>query len=270
MKLLIKFILPFAIAFLAFRYGGVLIGFASIVLMILYFIAKNRTEIAIYRAKYYYLKDNEKMFNILEKTYKTGLMTADHKIYYGYMCMREGRYDQAERLFNAAMTLQKDKGALARAKTNMALLLWKKGQIDEAVEMMAEVYENYKSTVVYGNYGYLLLEKGDLQKALEINLAGYEYDDTNDVICDNLVQNYYMLGRYEESLKYAKEMIGRNPAFPIPYYNYAKTLIATGEKEKACEMLKKALDLPFTGVAAVKKEDVENLLMATEEDLNNN
>ena len=270
MTLLLKLALPFIIAFFAFKYGGILIGFASIILMILYFILNKRTEISILWAKYHYLKDNEKMFAILEKTYKTGRMTADHKIYYGYMCMREGRYDQAERLFNAALSLQKDKGVIARCKTNMALLLWKQGKIDEAVEMMEEVYGEYKSTVVYGNYGYLLLEKGDLQKALEVNLAGYEYDSTNDIICDNLVQNYYMLGQYDESLKYAEEMVERNPAFPIPYYNYAKTLIAVGEKEKACDMLKKAIELPFSGVAAVTKEDVENLLLSLEEELNRN
>jgi len=268
LTLLIKLLLPVVIAFFAFKYGGILIGFASIILMFLYLILKNRTEISILRAKYNYLKDNEKMFEILEKTYRSGRMKPDHKIYYGYMCMREGRLDQAERLFNAALALQKDKDILARGKTNMALLLWKQGKIDEAVEMMEEVYKDYKSSVIYGNYGYLLLCKGDLQKALEINLAGYEYDDTNNIICDNLVQNYYMLGQYEESLKYAEKMMERNPEFPIPYYNYAKTLIAVGEKEKACEMLKKAIDLPFTGVAAVTKEDVETLLLSVEEELN--
>ena len=265
MDLLIKLLLPFAIAFIAFKFGGLLIGFASIILIIIFFVWKNYTEISILRAKSYYLKDNEKMFSMLEKIYKTGKMAPDHKIYYGYMCMREGRYDQAERLFNAALAMQKDKGVIARGKTNMALLLWKQGKIDEAVEMMEEIYQNYKSNVIYGNYGYLLLEKGDLQKALEVNLEGYEYDDTNDIICDNLVQNYYMLGQYEQSLKYAEEMMARTPAFPLPYYNYAKTLLALGEKEKASEMLNKALELPFTGVAAVTKEDVENLLVSIEE-----
>mgnify|MGYP003293135302 CR=1 FL=1 len=136
----------------------------------------------------------------------------------------------------------------------------KKGNIDEAVSVMGEVYEKYKSIVVYGNYGYLLLEKKDLRKALEVNLAGYEYDSQSDIICDNLAQNYYMLGNYEESKKYAEEVIAREPKFPMPYYNYAKTLVALGEKEKASENLKKALTYPFSGVAAITKEEVENLL----------
>ncbi len=262
MKTLINLLLPVLIAFIAFAKGGPIIGFAAVIIMLVYYIRKHLPEIYILMAKFNYLKDNEKMFALLEKAYKTGRMKPDHKIYYGYMCMREGKYDEAERLYNAALALQKDEGVIARAKTNVALLLWKKGSIDDAVSMMGEVYEKYKSTVVYGNYGYLLLEKKDLQKALEVNLAGYEYDSQSDIICDNLAQNYYMLGNYEESRKYAEEVIGRNPQFPMPYYNYAKTLVALGEKEKATEMLKKALTYPFSGVAAITKEEVEKLLLS--------
>lgn len=259
MARLIKFLLPVAIIYIAFKFN-ILAGFAAILIIFAYLWYKNLPEIYILRSKQLYLKDTDKMFELLEKAYKTGRMLPDHKIYYGYMCMREGRYEDAERLYNAATLFQKDPGVLARAKTNIALLMWKKGNIDEAIELMAEVYENYKSTVVYGNYGYLLLEKKDLQKALEINLAGYEYDDTSDLIADNLVQNYYMLGNFEESKKYAEEVMGRNPQFPMPYYNYAKTLIALGDKEKAKEMLEKALEYPFSGVAAITKEDVLDLL----------
>jgi len=258
---LLKLIFPFIIIYFAFKMGGWIIGFASIIIILAYLFYKNLPEIYIMRSKYLYLKDTDKMFALLEKAYKTGRMLPDHKIYYGYMCMREGRYADAERLYNAATLFQKDPGVIARAKTNMALLMWKKGDIDEAVKTMGEVYENYKSTVVYGNYGYLLLEKNEPEKALEVNLAGYDYDNTSDLIGDNLAQNYYMLGDYEESRKYAEEVIERKPQFPMPYYNYAKTLAALGEKEKACEMLNEALKYPFSGVAAITKEDVEKLLI---------
>ena len=60
-------------------------------------------------------------------------------------------------------------------------------------------------------------------------------------------------------------MIERNPQFPIPYYNYAKTLIALGDKEKAEEMLKKALQYPFSGIAEIKKEEVESLLLSLQQ-----
>lgn len=257
---LIKLLLPVAVIYFAFKMGGVLIGLLSILAVIAFVIYKNWTTIYILKAKNMYLKDTDKMFELLEKAYKTGNMLPDHKIYYGYMCLREGRYADAERLLNSAMAFQKDEGVLARAKTNIALLEWKKGNIDKAIEIMDEIYKVYKSSVVYGNYGYLLMENNQPEKALEVNLEAYDYDSTNDLITDNLAQNYYMLGDFEKSKKYAQEVIERNPQFPMPYYNFAKALNALGEKEKACEMLKKALTFPFTGVAAITKEDVENLL----------
>ena len=141
MKTLINLLLPVLIAFIAFAKGGPVIGFVAVIIMLVYYIRKHLPEIYILMAKFNYLKDNEKMFALLEKAYKTGRMKPDHKIYYGYMCMREGKYDEAERLYNAALALQKDEGVIARAKTNVALLLWKKGSIDDAVAMMGEVYE---------------------------------------------------------------------------------------------------------------------------------
>ena len=49
---------------------------------------------------------------------------------------------------------------------------------------------------------------------------------------------YYMLGKYEESEKYYKEIEARAPKSPTPYYNYAKTLYALGKKEEAAEKLR--------------------------------
>jgi len=238
------------------------IGIIVFLLLLAYIINKHMPTINFWKGRFYYLKDNEKAFKSFEKAYKTGRMSADNKIDYGYFCMREGKYDKAERLFNDALAFQKDEGVKSRAKTNFAILLWKKGDINSAVEMIAEVYEGYKSSVVYGNYGYLLILNNELEKALEVNLEGYDYDSTNDVICDNLVQNYYMLGNYEESIKYAEEIMEREPASPVPYYNYAKTLIAVGNKEKAGELLKKALQYSFSNLAGITKEDVEQLLLS--------
>lgn len=262
MKSLFKILFPALLVVAAFYFAGPLFGFLFLLAMIIYYIFKNMPMIYLMIGKFNYLKDNEKMFAYLEKSYQTGRMKPDQKIYYGYMCMRERKYDKAERLFNDAMAFQKDEGVLARAKTNQALLMWKKGDLNGAVELMGEVFEGYKSAVVYGNYGYLLILKNDLKKALEINLEGYDYDNTNDVICDNLVQNYYLLGDYEKSREYATQLMERNPQFPIPYYNYAKTLIALGEKDEAEEMLKKALNFPFSAVAEISKEEVENLLLS--------
>ncbi|MFU0801186.1 MAG: hypothetical protein ACFWUE_11115 [Xylanivirga thermophila] len=68
--------------------------------------------------------------------------------------------------------------------------------------MLEEVQRKYNNSRVYGTLGYLLIEKGDLDKALEYNLQALDYDDEDPVILDNLAQTYYFMGDIEKAKKY--------------------------------------------------------------------
>ena len=78
----------------------------------------------------------------------------------------------------------------------------KLGEADTAVEMLEEVYAKYRNSRLYETMGYILLEKGDLNKALEFNLEALDYDDENPIILDNLGQTYYRLGQKEKAKEY--------------------------------------------------------------------
>lgn len=268
LKSIFNILMIAAIVFFAFMKGGILIGFAIVIVSLLWLVYSKLPEIYIMLARFNYHNNTPKMFDLFEKAYKTGKMKPDHRIYYGYMCMREGNLEKAEKMLNTVLAYKQKPDVLARAKTNYAILLWKMGNINEAVETIEEVFPDYKSTVVYADYGYLLLMKGDIKRALEINLEAREYNSTDDVIADNLGQNYYLLGEYEKSREIYIEIMERAPKFPIPYYNYAKTLYALGEKEEAFEKLKTALEHPFSSVAAISREEVEAFLIQVEKELN--
>lgn len=267
LKNLLKIIFPFIVVFAAFRFFGAWVGLAAFILLLAYLIYSNLPDIYLLLGKYHYMKDNAKALSFLEKAYNTDRLKTEGKLYYAYVCMREGDFDRAERLFNAILAYKREPALMAQARLNYAILLWKKGNLDEALEITENVYETYKSSVLYGNYGYLLLMKGDLEKALKINLEAYEYNDTDGVICDNLGQNYYLLGEYEKSREIFEKLMELEPKFPIPYYNYAKTLYVLGEKEAAAENLKIALGCPFSAVAEISKDEVEAFLRKIESEL---
>ncbi|MBQ7718354.1 MAG: tetratricopeptide repeat protein [Clostridia bacterium] len=260
--------LPVAVIVLVYMYCGLLLGLIASAALIIFWIYRYLPTIYMSLGHSYYLKDNDKMFDYFEKAYNTGRLTAEQKLNYAYMAMREGRMEKAERLFNAVLAYKQKPDLMARARLNYALFLWKSGNLDEALELTEEVFKDYKSSLSYGNYGYLLMMKGDLDKALEINLEAYEYNDANAVIADNLGQNYYLLGRYEESREIFEKLIASKPQFPIPYYNYAKTLYALGEKTEALENLNTALQYPFSSVAELSRDEVENMIAKIEEELN--
>ena len=56
-----------------------------------------------------------------------------------------------------------------QVKQNYALLLWKEGNLSEAIKITEEIIEDYKNTVIYGNLGYFYILDGQKEKALEFN-----------------------------------------------------------------------------------------------------
>ena len=260
MNKLFKIILPVLIIFFGYKILGVALGTVVLTAVIASAFEINKTSIYVFVAKLGYNKDNERMFNLFERAYRTGKMTPEQKLYYGYICMREGRLDTAEKMFGAVLAYKQTPQIRAQARLNSALLIWKRGNLNEALEITEGVFKNYKTTVSYGNLGFLLLESGDLQKALEFNKEAYEYNGKNDVIADNLAQTYFQLGEYDKSREIYDKIMTHKITSPTFSYNIAKTLSKTGDTELAIEYLKNALDMNFSGVASVDRETVEEFL----------
>jgi len=124
--------------------------------------------------------------------------------------------------------------------------------------MLEEVFATYKTTTVYGSLGYLMLLKGDLEKALAFNQEAYEYNDNNSVIVDNLALNYYLLGELDKAEEIYEKLMTKNPTYPEAYYNYGLTLEAKNKIDKALEVMEKALDFKFSFLSNVSREEVEN------------
>lgn len=237
------------------------LGLGVVTAYIIFKLYTNRAGIMSFIGRFYYARDNIQMtLAWYERAYRTGAASANNVISYGYLLLKSGNIEKAEKVFNSVwnMKLSNDEKMLVRSNT--ALVLWKKGQLDEAIALLKEVFSNFKTTAIYGSLGYLLILKGDLQEALEFNREAYEYNDQNPVIADNLGQNYYLLGEYDKAAEIYEKVMEKKPDFPEPYYNYGLVLKAQGNQEKALEMMKKALDYNFTFLSTVKKEDVESAI----------
>ena len=266
---LLKFIVPVVLIFFAFNFNP-LLGLVVLLGCIGYTVYTSLPSVYIMLGQKNYPADVQKTFSYLEKAHKTGRMSKDNVIYYSYMCLREGRLEKAERLINSILAFKVDADTKMKAKSNQALLFWKQGNIDEALEILEEIFKTYKTTSLYGTLGYLLIEKGDYEKSLAFNLEAYEFNDSNNVILDNLGQNYCILGKYEKAAEvYEKLWETAKPDFPVPFYNYALVKHNLGETEDAVELLREGLGKRFTFLAAVSKEEMENKLNEFEEIINN-
>ena len=267
--MLVNFILPVVATVLGFYFLGSVGGCVVMILAISFMTYRALPNLYILRANKAYAKaDNDGAMRFLEKAYQTNRMTPSQKVYYGYLALRCGKPDKAERLFASALQSHPDEKTKMQAKSNMALILWKRGRLPEAVEQMEEVLQNYKTTAVYGTLGYFYILSGDLQKALNFNLEAYEFNSSDNVIRDNLGQIYYLKNDFDKADEIYTALMENHPEFPVPYYNYALVKLAKGNKKGAIDLMRQALTFRFTYIAGVSEDEIrtELELLETEEE----
>lgn len=214
---------------------------------ILYYIASNR-----YSQKK--VDEANKYFELMNRCFYS---PAKLRISYVYFLLLQGEVDKAYGLIKTILKKELNESDKRSLSLNYSLVMWKKNDLDKAIDILKETYANNKNTIIYQNLGYFLVLKGDYNAALEFNLEALDYNSSNSGIMDNLAQTYYYLEQYDKAIEIFNEVISKNPTFATPYYYYALTLIKRNNKEKALEVLKKGLDCKFTSLSITSMEDLE-------------
>ena len=200
----------------------------------------------------------EKGLLIFEKGVTNSKVDYMTKIRYAFLELKFGDIKKAKRTILRILSEKIPKGIRYEAKAIFAIILYKEGDLDEAKETMLSVYENYKNTNMYCTLGYLFNILETPENAVKFNEEAYEYNKDHAVILDNLGQAYYLLKENKKAIKIYEEAMLKEPKFPEAYYNYALVLLEEGDKDRAKEMLEKALTKPFHNLTTVTKEEIIN------------
>ncbi|MDP4093662.1 MAG: tetratricopeptide repeat protein [Bacillota bacterium] len=179
------------------------------------------------------------------------------KIYYGYLLLKSGNVEEAENELAPLLELNISEVQKNSVRSNLALVYWKKGNIDQAIVTLEEVISNQKATTIYGSLGYMYILKGDLDKAVAFNKEAYEFNSDNPAILDNLGQSYFLRGEYEKSAEIYERLIPMKPTFPDAYYNYALLLDSKGNYEDAYYYLQKALRCKPSFLSSLTFKEIE-------------
>jgi len=203
----------------------------------------------------------EKAKELYEKSLQRGGNKPNYLLSYGVLMLREGQFEKAKDLFSTVLVkLPVEEKYKTMAKINISLAYWKLGEIDTAIEMLEEVHRKYRSGKVYGTLGYLLIHKGDLEKALEFNLEALDYDDEDPVILDNLGQIYYKMGDMDKAKEFFEKAEEEKDDQAVTLYYLGLIYLQEGKKELAKEKLEKALSANITPLSAITREEIENAL----------
>lgn len=190
------------------------------------------------------------------------------KVFYAFYLMKNGDFKKARCVFDEFIfPFEKDmkkasKDTKVQVKQNHALLLWKEGNLTDAIKITEEIIKDYKNTVVYGNLGYFYVLNGQKEKALEFNLEAYDFASDDAVICDNLAYSYYLNEDYDKAEEIYTMLLNKKnpPSFPEVYFNFGLVALKKEDKEKAKELFEKALLQKFSYLSDLDKATVEKAL----------
>ncbi|NLN64228.1 MAG: tetratricopeptide repeat protein [Clostridiaceae bacterium] len=259
-KVIVYAAIPILTLYLLFRlniFAGIL-GLLTYILICLYL---TRTTIYRLRGQMEYQKGNtENALKWFKKAIQNKNAGIELKVSYGFILLKTGRLAEAEEILLDSLEKSKDPNDKNLTKSNLALVLWKKGELDNAISMLKEVIAEYKTTAVYGSLGYMMIEKGDLDEALEFNLEAAEYNAENTIIMDNLAHLYHLRGEMDKAEEIFNKLIEKSPHFPEAWYDYGKFLEDKGKKDEAAEMYRKALSYTFSFNSTITREQVQKCL----------
>lgn len=205
--------------------------------------------------------DKEKAERLYRLADKIGGMGFDATLNCGYFFIKNGYVDEARVIFNrTAMSGKLDKLKKQRLKSINSLVLWKDGQLDDAIESLEGlIEEGYITSVVYETLGLFYIIKKDKEKAMKLCLEAYEYNPDDDVIVDNLAEAYVLCGEKAKAMELYEELLENEPDFPDAYYGYGVLLMEEGKYEEGIEYIGEALDKKFSFLSTLSRERVEEI-----------
>lgn len=181
----------------------------------------------------------DKAMKLYDEAYAKGMDTPRLLRSYSVLLIRTCQFDKAlevlKKLEKAPGLQPKDK---ADIHINYAIILWQKGHIDRALEILEDEFRHMKNGTIYSIIGYLKIEKGDAEEALRFNKEALEYDDADPVFLDNLGQTYYrLLGDKQAAKPYFDRALAIKPKAIDTNYFLALYDIDEGDLSKARERL---------------------------------
>lgn len=205
----------------------------------------------------------EKAKGLYEKAYIGGTNNSGALSAYSLLLLRNGDFKKAAKVAGAAKDCAKKPRLMMHARMNRGLAMWKLGRIDDAIRTYENLYAELKTSAIYGTLGFLYIAKGDetgdYGRALTFNAEAVEYDGEDAVLLDNLAQTRMRIGQWEEAERgFRRALAIREEQFDS-LVCLARCLHRRGEEEEAKELIRKALERPFSHLNTVDRSVAEEL-----------
>jgi tetratricopeptide (TPR) repeat protein len=260
MFLLFSLVVTFA-AWWFFGWIGVLVVGLTGLAVLLYILYP--TFCMVMATRRYGQGDEVECVKWFERSYKRKKYPPNIAITYAYYLIRMGNTQRSEYILNR---LLKDRNRLKKqelmmTRQNLSLLMYRTMRFQEAKELMEQVFEDYKSTSVYGTLGYYKILADTREEALAFCKEAYDYNNADNVIVDNLIQAYYNVGNYQSAKELSDGEIAKGgKMLTEKFYHAAQVENKIGDKELALEYLIKAQECPRSFLTTIPFSAINSLI----------
>ena len=199
----------------------------------------------------------DEALKLYEECMNEGLKDMKTILPYSVLLLRSGQYQKARELLVSVQKYPMADDQKRQLFVNYAVAVYKLGDLPKAIEVLEVQDKKAESGLVYETLGYLLVEAGDFDKALEYNLKALEYDDEDPITLDNLGQTYFRLkGDKETARSYFDKALAQKPGQLDTLYFLAQYDIEAGNHSAAREKLETVRE----NIQAYHKLKLENII----------
>lgn len=240
---------------------------ATILALLAWYLWWNRSALYVNAAHAAFRKGDEaKTLEQFAKAEAAGRLTADITASYAYLLLKNDRADEAMALLRFAIAhgrrgrplKEKD---LRLLKTYQGLALRQQGKLDEAIALLQSLHDDgYRTTALYGNLGFFLIEKGDLEAAEALCTEAADWAPDGKVILDNLGTVHLMKQEWDKAAEVYGRLLDLAPKFPEAWWGAGRASFETGDLVEARSRWEKALSFPFNALTTVERAVIEKAL----------
>ncbi|MGI6725137.1 MAG: tetratricopeptide repeat protein [Christensenellales bacterium] len=184
--------------------------------------------------------------------YDNGVVQASYMLPYSVLLLRNATVEEDFRRVREVLVKAQKAPDLSAEKRqqllmNYAIAVWKLGELDRAISTLEASHNKGPNSLTYEALGFLYIETGDAQKALDYNMEALEYDEDDAITLDNLGQTYYrLLGDKDTAYEYFKKAHEIKPRQIDTLYFLSKYDEEAGRINEAMEKLETALEGKFS------------------------
>lgn len=211
--------------------------------------------------------DYRTALKLYEEAYERGMDKPRLLRGYSVLLIRTSQFDKALEVLKRMEQMPMDAKEKTDLHINYAIILWQKGHLERAMEILEDEFRHTKNGTLYSIIGYLKIEQGDAEEAIRLNKEALEYDEEDPVFLDNLGQTYYRLVGDKKTAKlYFDKAIARKPKAIDTNYFLALYDIENGDIESAKDRLDTArvgmfspLNYATPEMIDAKRDELRNL-----------